>query len=157
MVQQTLQTIPFAKDVDSISLIVSGHGINNYDIMKRFFLLFAVLVSFPGFSQELNAEAKVLKNAADKDMAAFYTCIENRAFMKYGHQDDARQVEYINDQAVALFQYFELRDSLIHDPAAAAMMLRVAWKWGAREGGICEVEWVSALAEIRANLSATRE
>jgi hypothetical protein len=125
--------------------------------MKRFFFLLAVLVSFRGFSQELNAEARVLKNAADKDMAAFYACIENRALMKYGSRDDARQIEYINDQAVALFQYFELRDSLIHDPAAAAMMLRVAWKWGAREGGICEVEWVSALAEIRENLSATKE
>lgn len=99
----------------------------------------------------------VLKNAADKDMAAFYTCIENRALMKYGHHDDARQIDYINEQALALFQYFELRDSLIRDPAAAAMMLRVAWKWGAREGGICEVEWVPALAEIRENLSANKE
>lgn len=109
------------------------------------------------FGQELNEEAKTLQNASEKEMADFYDCIENRAILKYGQQDNAEQIQYINRQAASLFEYFALRDSLINDPVSAAMMLKVAWKWGAREGGICNVDWTAALRDIRANLSAEKE
>ena len=103
-------------------------------------------------AQELNESAQTLKNASENDMADFYDCIENRAVLKYGQSDTGEQIEYINQQADALFEYFELRDSLINDPINATMMLKVAWKWGARDGGLCEVEWTEALKEIRSNL-----
>ena len=110
-----------------------------------------------GFSQELNESARVLKNASEKDMADFYDCIENRAVLKYGQSDSGQHIEYINQQADALFEYFELRDSLVNDPVSAAMMLKVAWKWGARDGGLCEVEWTETLKEIRSNLKVAND
>jgi hypothetical protein len=115
------------------------------------------MVGFSGFSQQLNESAQTLKEASDKDMADFYDCIENRAVLKYGQRDTGQQIDYINRQADALFEYFDLRDSLINDPVSAAMMLKVAWKWGGREGGLCEVEWAEALGEIRANLKTKGE
>lgn len=124
--------------------------------MMRFVLfLSALLVANAAWTQELNEEAQILKNASEKEMADFFDCIENRALLKYGEADTSQQIDYINDQAAALFEYFELRDSLVKDPASATMMLKVAWKWGAREGGLCEVEWSEALKEIRANLKSS--
>ena len=124
--------------------------------MMRLVLLFITLMAATSvLAQELNEEAQILKNASEKDMADFYDCIENRALLKYGEADTSQQIDYINDQAAALFEYFELRDSLVKDPASATMMLKVAWKWGAREGGLCEVEWSEALKEIRANLKSS--
>ncbi len=126
--------------------------------MKRLvlFLLVALVVN-TAWAQELNEEAQILKNASEKDMADFYDCIENRALLKYGEADTSQQMDYINHQAEALFEYFELRDSLVKDPASASMMLKVAWKWGAREGGLCEVEWSEALKEIRENLKSPED
>jgi hypothetical protein len=109
------------------------------------------------FGQELNEEAKTLQNASEKEMTDFYDCIENRAIQKYGSMDNTAHITFINEQSSALFEYFELRDSLINDPVSAAMMLKVAWKWGAREGGICNVDWTAALKDIRANLSVEKE
>ena len=128
--------------------------INSKDATMRK-LVFAVLtmVGISGAAQELNESAQTLKDASEKDMADFYDCIEYRAILKYGQQDTGQQVEYINRQADALFEYFELRDSLINDPVSAAMMLKVAWKWGAGQGGLCEVEWAEAVEEVRANLT----
>jgi len=37
------------------------------------------------------------------------------------------------------------------------MMLKVAWKWGARDGGLCEVEWTETLKEIRSNLKVAND
>ena len=122
--------------------------------MRYLIIIVLTLAGTTGFSQEFNESARTLKQASEKDMADFYDCIENRAILKYGQRDTRQQVEYINRQADALFEYFDLRDSLINDPVSAAMMLKVAWKWGAREGGLCEVEWAEAVAEIRANLKA---
>jgi len=78
-------------------------------------IVFSILAMacLTGFSQELNESARVLKNASEKDMADFYDCIENRAVLKYGQRDSGQQIEYINQQADALFEYFELRDSLV--------------------------------------------
>lgn len=109
--------------------------------------------AFSAGAQELNESARILKNASDKGLAGFYDCIESRSILKFGQNDDGQQTDYINAQADALFEYFKLRDSLIGDPVSAAMMLKTAWKWGAREGGLCEVEWVEAVGEIRARLS----
>ena len=122
-------------------------------------IVFSILAMtcLTGFSQELNESARVLKNASEKDMADFYDCIENRALLKYGQRDSGQQIEYINQQADALFEYFELRDSLVNDPVSAAMMLKVAWKWGARDGGLCEVEWTETLKEIRSNLKVAND
>lgn len=122
--------------------------------MRYLFIIMLTLAGATGFTQELNESAQTLKQASEKDMADFYDCIENRAILKYGQSDTSQQIEYINRQADALFEYFDLRDSLIDDPVSAAMMLKVAWKWGAREGGLCEVEWTKAVGEIRANLKA---
>lgn len=123
--------------------------------MMRLVLLFITLMAATSvLAQELNEEAQILKNASEKDMADFYDCIENRALLKYGEADTSQQMDYINNQAEALFEYFELRDSLVKDPSSATMMLKVAWKWGAREGGLCEVEWSEALKEIRENLKS---
>ena len=122
-------------------------------------IVFSILAMtcLTGFSQELNESARVLKNASEKDMADFYDCIENRAVLKYGQSDSGQHIEYINQQADALFEYFELRDSLVNDPVSAAMMLKVAWKWGARDGGLCEVEWTETLKEIRSNLKVAND
>ena len=103
--------------------------------MRNLILLLMMMMAASSVSQELNEAAQMLKNASDKDLADFYDCIENRAVLKYGQVDNTQQIEYINQQSDALFEYFELRDSLINDPAAASYMLKVAWKWGAREGG----------------------
>jgi len=127
--------------------------INTDSTMRKLVFALLTMVGISGMAQELNESAKTLKDASEKDMADFYDCIEHRAVLKFGQQDTDQQVEYINRQADALFEYFELRDSLINDPVSAAMMLKVAWKWGAREGGLCEVEWVEAVEEVRANLS----
>lgn len=124
----------------------------------RLVLFFITLMAATSvLAQELNEEAQILKNASEKDMADFYDCIENRALLKYGEADTSQQMDYINNQAEALFEYFELRDSLVKDPSSATMMLKVAWKWGAREGGLCEVEWSEALKEIRENLKSTED
>lgn len=125
--------------------------------MRPFIIFILILGSSSGFSQELNESAQTLKQASENDMADFYDCIENRAILKYGQSDTGKQIEYINQQADALFEYFDLRDSLIDDPVSAAMMLKVAWKWGAREGGLCEVQWAEAVGEIRANLETKEE
>ena len=116
-----------------------------------------LMISLQTTAQKLNESAQTLKNASENDMADFYDCIENRAVLKYGQSDTGQQIEYINQQADALFEYFELRDSLINDPINAAMMLKVAWKWGARDGGLCEVEWTEALREIRSNLQTAND
>lgn len=122
-------------------------------MMNRMILsLLSVLTAIPLASQELSQKAMILKNASDKELADFYDCIEYRAVLKHGHLDDSLQLQYINEQSEALFEYFALRDSLINDPVSAAMMLKVAWKWGASDGGICNVDWTEALREIRANL-----
>ena len=121
--------------------------------MRLIVLPLLMMATLQMTSQELNESAQTLKNASENDMADFYDCIERRALLKYGQSDTSQQIEYINQQAEALFEYFDLRDSLINDPVSAAMMLKVAWKWGAREGGLCEVEWTAALEEIRTNLS----
>lgn len=125
--------------------------------MRLIVLPLLMMATLQMASQELNESAQTLKNASEKDMADFYDCIENRAVLEYGQDDTSHQIEYINQQAEALFEYFDLRDSLINDPVSAAMMLKVAWKWGAREGGLCEVEWMEALTEIRSNLKAGKE
>lgn len=121
--------------------------------MREFVFVLLTMVGISGTAQELNESAQTLKDASERDMADFYDCIEYRAILKYGQQDTDQQVEYINRQADALFEYFELRDSLINDPVSAAMMLKVAWKWGAGEGGLCEVQWAEAVEEVRAKLS----
>ena len=121
--------------------------------MRLIVLPLLMMATLQMTSQELNESAQTLKNASENDMADFYDCIERRALLKYGQSDTSQQIEYINQQAEALFEYFDLRDSLINDPVSAAMMLKVAWKWGAREGGLCEVEWEEAVEEVRANLS----
>jgi hypothetical protein len=125
--------------------------------MRSIMFSLLVMASLQMTSQELNESAQTLKNASENDMADFYDCIENRAVLKYGQRDTGQQIEYINQQADALFEYFELRDSLINDPINAAMMLKVAWKWGARDGGLCEVEWTEALREIRSNLQTAND
>ncbi|MDX1333807.1 MAG: hypothetical protein R3252_12310 [Robiginitalea sp.] len=125
--------------------------------MRKLLFVLLTMVGVSGIAQELNESAQTLKDASEKDMADFYDCIEYRAILKYGEQDTEQQVEYINRQAEALFEYFELRDSLIDDPVSAAMMLKVAWKWGAKEGGLCEVEWKEAVLEVRSNLKAAKQ
>ncbi len=114
--------------------------------------VFCLFGAFSAGAQELNDAARILKNASEKGLDGFYDCIESRSVLKFGENDDGQQTAYINAQADALFAYFALRDSLIGDPVSAGMMLKVAWKWGARDGGLCDVEWAEAVEEIRANL-----
>lgn len=119
--------------------------------------VFCLSGTFSAGAQELNDAARILKNASEKGLDGFYDCIESRSVLKFGQNDDGQQTAYINAQADALFAYFALRDSLIGDPVSAGMMLKVAWKWGARDGGLCDVEWVEAVEEIRANLSERKQ